>query len=127
MKTVKNVTDRRLRVVSRNGVMATYIEAGETRRIHEALFAPACAQGCVPSGADAGVDNPSTPMDESKVPALIAAMNEILDEGDERKLTTSGCPKAHHIKAIAGDHTADERGLAWERVKKDRAVEDMDR
>ena len=126
MKTVKNVTDKRLRLVSANGAMATYIEAGQTRQIHESLFVPACAQGCVPSGKDSDVDNLATPADESKVPALVVAMNEILDEGDESKLTNSGCPKANHIKAIAGEHTADERELAWEEVKVTRALEDMD-
>ena len=125
MKIVKNVTDKRLRLSSPNGMFVSYIEPGATRQIPDALFTSACAHGCVPSGADAGIDNPATPANEARLPALVAAMNEILDEGDERKLTNSGCPKANHIRAIAGDHTSDERELAWERVKKDRAVEDM--
>lgn len=104
----------------------TCIGAGETRQIPEALFTPACAQGCVPCGDDAGIDNPATGADESKLPALMDAINQILDEGDEGKLTTSGCPKANLIKAIAGDHTAEERDLAWEQVKVARAVEDTE-
>lgn len=126
MKTIKNVTDKRLRLSSPNGMFITYIEASETRQIPDALFTSACTQGCVPSGEDAGIDNPATDADESKLPALVDAINQILDEGDEGKLTNSGCPKANLIKAIAGDHTAEERDLAWEQVKVSRAVEDTE-
>lgn len=125
MKTVRNSTDKRLRLTSSNGMFVTYIDPGETCRIPEALFRSACAQGCAPTGVDAGIDNPATAVNEARLPLLVDAINEILDEGDERKLTLAGCPKANHIKAIVGEHTAEERELAWELVKKHRALEDM--
>ena len=119
MKTVTNPTEKRLRVTSNNGMFVTYIDSGETRNLPDALFVNACTLGCIPAGGSAALDNPATEDDESKIAKLVEAMQSVLDEGDADQMTASGCPKASILKKLVGDHTADEREQAWQRVNGD--------
>ncbi|WP_067586413.1 hypothetical protein [Endozoicomonas ascidiicola] len=115
MKTVTNPTGFDIRATSSCGSHVCLIKAGITRDIPDSMFTDACLRGCLP--ADASVDNPATPVDESRVIMIESVMNDILDEGDEELLTRDGCPKASEIKNRFGSHSTEERETAWDNVK----------
>ncbi len=135
MKTVFNPTTETIRVANLTSAVAV-IAPEKTKKIPDSLFDAACAAGCIVPEANGEapvdpshdatpvVDDPTTPGDETKVPQLVEAINQVLAEDNPELLTNSGCPKVSVLKKIVGDHTADDRDLAWEQVQSQSAAGD---
>lgn len=89
----------------------------------EFYAAPAVADMILTEGLASLVGETPTPVptpevDQEKVKRIAEAMQAILDDGDEKALTTSGEPRVKELESLLGENTnADERDAAWELVE----------
>lgn len=78
----------------------------------------AIARGCVPVGVGADAEAPQE-TEKTKQEQIIAAIEQMLDGGNEEDFTADGKPDVRALSRMAGFQIArEERDAAWEEVSK---------
>jgi hypothetical protein len=103
-------------VVSVHGVSALFF-AGVPRPLRASLIGAAMAAGVREAGAPA-IDLPAPVEDGVTVDDVVAAIHELMAEGDAKLFATNGEPKLNALKAKVGKPVSDAlRDEAWAIVK----------
>lgn len=111
-------TDRR--VFSKDLMHCMNFKAGVAREVPPTMESAVLAAGGMPSSMVGGkVTEPpqKESLDADKILSIAEAMQNIIDENDEKLLTNAGFPRANELeKRLGFDTSADERDAAWDMV-----------
>lgn len=109
-------------VVACNGASALF-QPGVARPLRESLIGPALTRGARLDGAEVVSAKPKVVVEGPAVEVVVAAIKELMAEGDPKLFAVTGEPKLAPLRAKAGKGvTEDLRDEAWALIQAETEV-----